>query len=229
MELSEEHIAKRLKDEDVNKKTSSFLYSLGTGIKDIIVGETDLTDLEKKLRDGIHSLLSEGMETETNLLGSNTKKSKLELIHLENDGDNVDFEFHEESLGTRAMMSLLPNIFIILKQGGLYVVDEIESSMHSVLTTAIVKLFNSKRTNPNGAQLLFTTHESHILSGSFVRRDQVYLCEKCDVGSSYILPLSDYDIKKGDDLRKGYLEGRFGAVPYSSGLAKLLIKDDTEF
>ena len=96
--------------------------------------------------------------------------------------------------------------------------DELESSLHTLLSLKVVELFNSPKINKKSAQLIFTTHETQLLNFDSVRRDEVWFAEKCSDGSSRLYPLSDYRVDKRSNLRNGYLDGRFGAIPFLENL-----------
>jgi hypothetical protein len=123
-----------------------------------------------------------------------------------------------ESRGTRALLQLAPRLLHALESGGLVLVDELEASLHPLLARHLLRRFDDPATNPRGAQLLFTTHDTQLLSeagaGAPLRREQVWLTEKDDQGGTHIVPLADYTPFPGTDTEKGYLQGRYGAVPF---------------
>ena len=119
------------------------------------------------------------------------------------------------------MIALLTPAFNALNKGGIFVVDEIESSLHALLTLQVIKLFNYNKANTTNAQLLFTTHETHILCSNLLRRDQIWFSEKNISGETIISPLTDYQLRTTDNIQKGYLEGRFGAIPFLGDIQKL--------
>ncbi len=93
-------------------------------------------------------------------------------------------------------------------------VDELGASLHPELLKSVVELFLSPETNPNGAQLLFTTHDTNLLDQRVMRRDQFWFTEKARDGASRLYPLTDFKPRKGvEPLEKHYLQGRYGAVP----------------
>ena len=116
----------------------------------------------------------------------------------------------------------------MLKHGGVFVVDELESSLHTLLALKVVELFNGKDSNPNFAQLIFTTHETQLLNYDGVRKDEVWLTEKTKRGSTEIIPLSDFNIHKNNNLRNGYLAGRFGAIPFLNHLQSFKLFEEGE-
>ena len=123
------------------------------------------------------------------------------------------------------MIGLLMRVFNLLKKGGVFIVDELESSMHPLLSIQLIRLFNQEKTNPKFAQLIFTTHDTNLLASNVFRRDQIWFSEKTQSGETMISPLSDYNLRKTDNIRNGYLEGRFGAIPFLGDLENLLPLD----
>lgn len=137
---------------------------------------------------------------------------QVRLLH-QIEGAELEFPEDKESDGTLVYLSRLPSLLRQLQRGGLYVVDEIDRSLHPSLCLQIVKLFLSESTNPKGAQILFTTHDSSLLSSGDLRRDEIWFAEKDQDGASYLRPLSDYSPRPKENLEKGYLQGRYGGVP----------------
>ena len=137
------------------------------------------------------------------------------FTHVAAEGLSGDIELEEESDGTQRLFQLLPNIVETLVRGGVYIIDEIESGMHPFMAEAIVKLFNDSGLNHGQAQLIFSTHNSNLLSPNLMRRDQIWFAEKIE-GCSKFYSLDDFDKKTvtpSSPFAKWYLEGRFGAVP----------------
>jgi hypothetical protein len=118
-----------------------------------------------------------------------------------------------ESEGTLAYFGLLGPVLTTFSSGGLLVIDEITASLHPLLAMEIVRLFNSPVENPKGAQLLFTTHDTSLLGSQTLRRDQVWLTEKDEGGGTHLYPLTEFKPRRGENIRTGYLQGRYGAVP----------------
>lgn len=124
----------------------------------------------------------------------------------------------EESKGTLTLFNLAPAVLSVLWTGGILVVDELEASLHPLLGLHIVRQFNDPARNPRNAQLLFTTHDTNLLGTTLgepaLRRDQIWLTEKDKEGASRIYPLTDYKPRKEENLERGYLQGRYGAIPF---------------
>lgn len=123
-------------------------------------------------------------------------------------------ELEDESDGTRKLMSLAPAIESVLKKGGVLLIDEIERELHPMLVNFIVAKFQSKNSNPNGAQIIFTTHNTELMNLELLRKDQIYFADKNrNDGSSELYSVTDFTTKTADNIRKGYLAGKYGATP----------------
>jgi uncharacterized protein len=131
-----------------------------------------------------------------------------------------------ESKGTQTMFRLALPIVSLMRRGGVLVVDELEASLHPMLAAKIVEQFNDPKTNPKNAQLIFTTHDTNLLGnllGEPLRRDQVWFTEKDKEGATRLYPLTDYKPRKPENLERGYLQGRYDAVP---SLGKLRFNEE---
>lgn len=131
------------------------------------------------------------------------------------------FEFNEESDGTNRLFELIPAFDGLTSEGNMiYIIDELERSLHPILAKELLNLFvnNSK---PN-SQLIFTTHETHLLDLELLRQDEIWFAEKRIDGSSSFYPLSDYKPREDKNIRNGYLEGRYGGIPFLGDFSKLI-------
>ncbi len=126
-------------------------------------------------------------------------------------------EHAEESAGTRRFFAMVGPWLDILVNGYTVFVDEIDTSLHPILVREILKMLFSKKFNPNGAQVVFTTHNPTLLDQNLIRRDQVWFTEKDQEGATHLYPLTDYSPRQGEALAKGYLAGRYGAIPFIDG------------
>lgn len=131
------------------------------------------------------------------------------------------FRFNNcESNGTQKLFELAGPLFTTLRTGALLVVDELDAKMHPLISQQIIKLFSDPETNPNHAQLIFTTHDTNLLSAGILRRDQIWFTEKDAMESTDLyclmnIVLPDGSKPRGDgNLERNYLKGRFGAIPY---------------
>ncbi|EHR1132700.1 TPA: ATP/GTP-binding protein [Vibrio parahaemolyticus] len=218
---SEENIAKQIKEHGFEKEISKFLSAIDVGAAKLRVEESEMDSDTYTMRSTLTEALVGAMPQENDDVAQIIRSQfvidvehKIIITRYDNHGNEVEFRFQDESLGTRSLISLLVSVFQVLKDGGVFVVDELESSLHTLLSLKVVELFNSKKINANGAQLIFTTHETQLLNFEGFRKDEIWLTEKCLNGRTNISPLSDYSIPRKSNVRNGYLEGRFGAIPF---------------
>lgn len=133
--------------------------------------------------------------------------------------------FSEESDGTKSLFRQAPLLLDALESGGLMIVDELEVSLHPLLALRLVELFNNPRVNSKNSQLIFSTHDTNLLNGfsaeAPLRRDQIWLTEKNAEGATQIFPLTDFKPRKAENLERGYLMGRYGAIPFLGEFASL--------
>ena len=128
--------------------------------------------------------------------------------------NNVSFSFNNnESEGTIKYFSLAYPIIDALDNGKRVVIDELDSKLHPLLVKRIVALFNDAKTNPKGAQLLFTAHDTFLLSAGLFRRDQVWFTQKDSFGATELYSLAEYKVRSTSPFEKEYLHGRYGATP----------------
>ena len=126
---------------------------------------------------------------------------------------SATFELHEESDGTQRLFSLAAPVLDVLKHGRVLVVDELDRSLHTLLVRRLVGMFHDPALNSRGAQLIFSTHDTSLLDHTLFRRDQVWFAEKDASQATRIFPLSDFSPRKHEAWERGYLMGRYGAVP----------------
>ena len=142
------------------------------------------------------------------------KQLKFSRGHRGREGREYSLEWDDESSGTQKFFALAGPWLDILENGYIAGLDEIESSMHPLMVQALLKLVFSNATNSQGAQLIFTTHNTLLLEPGLIRRDQVWFDDKSDEGGTHLYPLTDYKQRKKESLMRGYMSGRYGAVPF---------------
>lgn len=145
----------------------------------------------------------------------------LELGHAAETEKSVFFDPALESSGTGRLLLLLDRAFSSLDRGSLLIVDEIDLSLHSLACLAIVQLFNVPEINTKGAQLIATTHDTNLICSPQLGRDQIWFAEKDATGATEIYPLSDFKVRENDNFERGYLRGRFGALPFAGDPSEL--------
>ena len=146
---------------------------------------------------------------------SDRKTLDVALLHRSLGNEEVAFDFEsEESAGTQRLFALIGPWIDALDQGLTIFVDEIEASLHPAIVRGILSLIFSAEHNPKGAQVIFTTHSPVLLDNTLMRRDQIWFTEKAPTGATRLYPLTDYQPRKDEALAKGYLAGRYGAIPF---------------
>lgn len=132
-------------------------------------------------------------------------------------GQNVEFDFTDESAGTRRLANLLP-IVGPGADGRVYLVDEIDRKLHPVLARELIRHFGDAQAS---GQLVFTTHNTHLLDLDVLRRDEIWFTSKDARGRASLASLAEFRVRKDLEIEKGYLSGRFGAIPFLGNLRDL--------
>lgn len=141
-------------------------------------------------------------------------KIEVEFVHqTEHTSKDVHFSDIEESDGTRRFFELSGPWLLAILKGITLLVDELEASLHPYLVRELIKFIQNPKLKRKGAQLIFATHDVTLLGPELFRRDQIWFTEKDEYGSTNLYPLSDYKPRKGEAMQKGYLAGRYGAIP----------------
>lgn len=142
------------------------------------------------------------------------------LTHEMPDGYRSELDLEEESDGTQKMFALAGPWLDALTNGYVVALDELHDNLHPHLVRFLVDHFHDPRTNAKGAQLIFTTHETAILSQDVFRRDQIWFCERDESQATGVYALNEFRPRKGvENLRRAYLSGRYGALPFLSQIA----------
>ncbi len=136
------------------------------------------------------------------------------FFHLNEKNQRVAFEVKEESEGTRKLLALIPFLFKILKEEKILIVDEIGNSLHPLLMQEIFRFFQNTDAKQSNAQLICSTHDVSLLNPELFRRDQIWFVEKKPDQSTDLYSLADFSPRKYEAFGKGYLEGRYGALPF---------------
>lgn len=215
------------KDPKVREFCNQILPSADFGIKNVALIDEHLGLNDKELSILTNTFI-ELSEVNGKHLDENAKQKLRENISndikrasfthaIQNDLVNMDFS--DESSGTVMASSIFLDLKKVLDDGAVFVVDEIDCSIHPTLVVQLINVFNHEETNPKGAQLIFTTHDVSILDSSIygeniLDRDQVWFVEKNDAGESSLYPLTQIGgVRKDDNLYRKYIVGRYGAVP----------------
>ena len=202
----------RLADKKLDSRVVEFLEKIGTGV----VG---YRHKEREIPEGIRAIQQEiatGAQKRRGSTGieisTDATKITIELAHRDRNGNDVYFGLNLESAGTRRLLIVLDLVFRALDRGTSLFIDELDASLHTQAAEEVLGLFCLPETNPKGAQLVATTHDTNLMRSPVLRRDQLWFIEKDRTGATRLYPLTDIRTRKGDNIEKGYLQGRFGAT-----------------
>ncbi|WP_169867342.1 AAA family ATPase [Pseudomonas gessardii] len=199
----------------------SFLKAADIGVEDVNFTTMEFDENTKKLLNDVNQVISKHFDQEI----ENDDLVEAKLLHTGEDKLKYPIDLMHESSGTLALLQILGPVFTRLAKGGILIVDELNISLHPLVSKELVKLFSSPITNPGKAQLLFTTHDTGMLTNGLLRRDQIWFAEKSQSGSTRLYSLSDIKTRSTDNFEKGYIEGRFGAIPLF-GIHKNFLRSD---
>ena len=148
--------------------------------------------------------------------GDQIKTRKLIAMHHSQEGEEVRFEIKEESDGSQRMIDLLPAFLRLAANDSkkVYVIDEIDRSLHSLLTRSLIEMFISGCNKATQKQLIFTTHDILLMDQQLLRRDEMWITDRSDNSESQLISLCEYKGLRDDtDIQRRYLDGRLGGIP----------------
>lgn len=225
--------------EEFRKKIINFFKLTNLGIEDIKMEEPVLDNLSKILPqkredEKIASLIQELQKELKDRMkkGGDAREISINAFHKKFDEankliDTIALDFELESKGTQKLFGLLGPWFDTLEKGKILIVDELDSRLHTKLTTELLKIFQSG-INTKNAQLIFASHDTNLLRNDLFRRDQIWFTEKDNSGSTDLYSLVEYKINQATSVRndasfeKDYLIGKYGAIPYFGNIPKFL-------
>jgi len=220
------------KEAEFRRFAAEFLKNVGTGINDLQIEHSEIKaeDLPKELLEDLHA--PKGQET-TLFLGSSSVSLQLHpddpaKVIRRNlaakhtvDKDAYSIQFQEESDGTQRCLNLLPALYHLTTGCKVFVIDELDRSLHPHLSYAFLKFFIESC--PSACQqMIVTTHETHLLDQDLLRRDEVWFVEKDNKQQTQLYSLADLNVRNDMRLEKGYLQGRFGGIPFIGDTKKLM-------
>jgi len=213
----------------LSKVMGRFLKQLDTGIEHLGLEEIpfDSMHFPEQLLQQIKRDVTEGKTL--NILDDSTGRrysitrtegkllaKKLMTFHKTQEGNEAMFEIDQESDGSLRALDLLPAFLGLANKSSpkVYVIDEIDRSLHTLLTRNLLERYLASCSSTNRTQLLFTTHDVLLMDQSLLRRDEMWVAERDAQGSSSLTSFSDYKgVRYDKDLRRSYLQGRLGGVP----------------
>ncbi|MHB1037223.1 MAG: AAA family ATPase [Pirellulales bacterium] len=206
MHLVQQTARRVSEDEDFRRRVERLVHDADLGIGQLAAKKEALSlkDVPKEF----HELVSQLPRTE---------HYDIRTFHDSLDSDEaVEFSLErDESFGTQRFFGIVGQMLRALDNGDVLVVDELDCSMHPLLTEKLVELVQSNEANPKGAQLIFATHDSSLMNPSLLRRDQIWFTEKNDRAATELYSLCDVERtpRKREAFEKNYLAGRYGGVP----------------
>jgi len=199
-----DYTVRRCQDDAERQRIVHLLQVADLGIDDL--------ELETKILAEEDLPASVSSEVRARLVGQEAHRPLFQ--HTVGDGESaVSFGLADESDGTRNFFSLAGPWLDSLDKGMVLVMDELDASLHPLMVRFLVSTLHSSETNPHNAQLLFTTHSVTLMEGDLLRRDQIWFAEKGRDRATHLYPLTDFSPRKGDAILRGYLRGRYGALP----------------
>ena len=197
-------------------------------INDVVVENINMNDpktfpknMPQVVKDQILNQLMEGRRIVI-FKSMHSKNCKNDVV------EEISFDLIDESEGTQKLFYLSGPVTDTLHKGTVLVIDEIEARMHTLLTRKLIGLFNSEKTNPNHAQLIFATHDTNVLSNKFFRRDQIWFVEKDEFSASHLYSLAELKVRNDRDFENDYLQGRYGGIPILGEMRKIVIDQELD-
>lgn len=225
------------KDETFKEYVSDTMKTFHVGISKLETTKLNINELEGEGKEETLNKLHSEFDTDSKhngmTLHAKTGKDQLDItredgelyihhLQLEHTGKNnmvAIFDLDEESDGTNRLLDFTPIFHKIINHEFVFIIDEIERSIHPLLIKELVKKFSLDEKTKG--QLIFTTHESNLLDQNIFRQDEIWFAEKNKDGITDLYTLSEFKEHGSIDIRKGYLNGRYGSIPFLGNLKDL--------
>jgi len=209
------HAMRQMENKQFKKELIALVKTADIGIEDVFMEEEEIP------RSVIEDMPLPAELKKQFLESDSLKKVSLLTHHKKYDEENNEigittFELdEEESRGTQKFFKMSAPILNTLREGKVLIIDELDASLHPMLTKYLIKLFHNKEINKKNAQLIFVTHDTNLLNPSIFRRDQIWLTQKNRYGATELYSLAQFkNVRKDEDFEKKYIQGKYGAVPY---------------
>lgn len=206
--IANDFSAQLLQDQKYRLRVMDFVRALDLPIEGFRVEERT-----HEIPDFVRQVLSDKALSEMAEKAKDEKEYRVFTEHRNAEGDIVELQLEEESDGTQAMFGMAGPIIDVLENGETLLIDELSNSLHPLALKGLVGLFQDKRHNRKGAQLIFTSHETSIISKDFMHKDQIWFIHRPDNQHTELTPLSDFRVRDIEAFQRAYLGGKFGAIP----------------
>ncbi|RZU30163.1 hypothetical protein EV284_5120 [Streptomyces sp. BK022] len=198
-------------------RAEELLAAADLGVHGVRPSQEDDPGLQRYAAEFMRLQTQAGLSDEFTASLTRSMSKSLRFVHRVEDEEFL-LTAEDESAGTKTWLTLVTFSLLAIGRGSQLWIDEVDVSLHPLLTAKLVKLFQSAEMNPLGAQLVFTTHDASLLGTMLgeevLRRDQIWFVEKdAATGASELYPLSDFKPRKGENFERRYLAGSYGAVP----------------
>lgn len=225
------HTMQNLAEGDHQEQIIEMIRSMDLAIEQVAMKKKPMPEINPNMPERLKEVIRLLMEEQGGInMGVVTTHQRFDA-----DGNRVDlvnFDMDEqESDGTQKLFALSGSIVRALQEGRVLIVDELDARLHPLMTCGLVKLFNSRETNPRHAQLIFTTHDTNLLDKDLFRRDQIWFTEKDRQGATDLYSLAEFKIKTASQSKsavrndasfeKDYIAGRYGAIPFLGNLHRM--------
>lgn len=194
--------------EEGTQHIMAFMNSADIGISGVVVKKITLPPVKPEM------LPPEMLQPLKNQILREKAIADIRFLHKTDAGESISFKFDDESDGTKKIFAFAGPWLDVLAKGRILFIDELDTSLHPLMVRFLIGLVQNPEINKHNAQLIFTTHDTSVLDIDLFRRDQVWFVEKDREQASRLYPLSDFKPRKGEALAKGYLNGRYGALPF---------------
>jgi AAA15 family ATPase/GTPase len=203
----------------LNKKLSDLLSTADLGVIGLDIQKEPVNEDMREATKVFFQSIAKAIESPSIEMPDIPKEMpKVLLRHRGGAPSGVALSNEAESAGTAAYLALLTSVLEVMESGGVLCIDELDSSLHPLLALELVRFFKDPKRNTSSAQLIFNTHDVNLLDSAILRRDEIWFTEKDDEGATHLYSLSDFKPRRNENLRRGYLQGRYGAVPFLGSL-----------
>ena len=218
------------KDKEMFDYANNLIGKLSTGVVGLSVSSSEIkkTDENSFIFDRLKEDPNSISETRNIITGDvvnyvkegeKVMAKRIRASHINNEGQSVTFGFGLESDGTQRLVDYLPMIYDIIYNDNVIIIDEIERSIHPIIIKELISLLSAK--DDMKGQLIFSTHESCLLDQDILRTDEIWFAQKNQEGSTQLYSLSDFNVHSTANIENGYLNGRYGGIPFLTNLKDL--------
>lgn len=197
--------------EEGKMRIMNFMNTADMGIAGIEVKKVPIPPLRQEM---LPADMPQPIKEKFVLETQRMKMAEVKFLHKTDTGESVPFNFEDESDGTKKLFAFAGPWLDAMSKGRILCVDELGTSLHPLMVRFLIGLIQNPEINRYNAQLIFSTHDTSVLDEDILRRDQIWFVEKDSTQATKLYPLSDFKPRKGEALEKGYLNGRYGALPF---------------